>query len=166
MVVKHCCYGLCKSDSRKNEEKVVFLPFPKPITQAEKCLKWIKLCGRPHNDFNVSKISKYTYICSKHFVGGAGPTDLYPDPVPAIQTGSTTTSIKKARRPPRVRSSTPDIERRFISDHDYARACSIDDNVEISIQTDEGENMDISFSSSSTVVYVSVVSVVYEHIIV
>ena len=64
-------------------EGVYFIPFPKPITHPEKW-RWVQLCGRPHKDFNVEKVSKYTYICSKHFVGGAGPTD----PIPAIQIGS------------------------------------------------------------------------------
>mgnify|MGYP001545778337 CR=1 FL=1 len=27
-----------------------------------------------------------TFICSKHFVGGKGPTELHPDPIPATAT--------------------------------------------------------------------------------
>ena len=124
MPVKHCCYGVCKSDSRNSEttdmEGVFFIPFPKPKTQPEKCQRWISCCGRPHNSLNVGKVNTHTFICSKHFIGGKGPTDEYPDPVPAIQLGSTT-YVKKARRPPRVRSSTPT---KVHSDHDYA--CSYD----------------------------------------
>ena len=69
-MVKHCCYGVCKSDNRKillgdpSMEGVIFLPFPKPDTQMEKCLRWISLCGRPKKTFNISKINKGTYIYS------------------------------------------------------------------------------------------------------
>ena len=31
----------------------------------EKCRLWIKLCGRPHKQLNVGKVTKHTYICSK-----------------------------------------------------------------------------------------------------
>ena len=69
MVVKHCCYGTCTNDSRyldrEGMEGVFWIPFPKPKTKLEQCLKWISLCGRPHKDFNVNKIHDYTYICSK-----------------------------------------------------------------------------------------------------
>jgi hypothetical protein len=39
---------------------VFFIPFPKPITQREKCVKWIKACGRPEDDFNIMKIKRST----------------------------------------------------------------------------------------------------------
>ena len=42
-----------------------FSPFPKPKTQYEKCREWIKKCGRPQSQMNVSTITKNTYICSK-----------------------------------------------------------------------------------------------------
>ncbi|CAC5401350.1 unnamed protein product [Mytilus coruscus] len=86
--VKHCCYGTCNSDTRYRHrddmKDVFFIPFPKPITQREKCERWIKACGRLKEDFNVDKIKRYTYMCSKHFVGGKGPTDIHPDPMPAL----------------------------------------------------------------------------------
>jgi hypothetical protein len=63
---------------------VFFIPFPKPLTQMQKCEKWIKACGRPAEDLNVQKIKRSTYICSKHFVGGRGPTPDNPDPIPAL----------------------------------------------------------------------------------
>ena len=83
---KHCCYGLCNSDSRYYNREymrgVFFIPFPKPIKQKEKCLKWITACNRT-SDFNENAIKKDTYICSKHFVGSYGPTQEHPDPIPA-----------------------------------------------------------------------------------
>ena len=45
-------------------EGVIFLPFPKPATQMEKCLRWISLCGRAKKTFNISKINQDTYIYS------------------------------------------------------------------------------------------------------
>ena len=50
-MVKKCSWGRCKSDSRNYGKKpemegVTFIPFPKPKNQKEKCLRWIKLCGR------------------------------------------------------------------------------------------------------------------------
>lgn len=39
-----------------------------------------------------------TYVCSKHFMNGCGPTPTYPDPIP--QTTSTSTP-KQSRLPPK-----------------------------------------------------------------
>ncbi|KAK0140000.1 hypothetical protein N1851_023107 [Merluccius polli] len=80
---KHCAYGLCNTDSRYPktlEGGVEFLPFPKPKTKLDKCREWIKQCGRPHSQLNVSKITKNT--CSKHFVNGR-PTSEFPNPIAA-----------------------------------------------------------------------------------
>jgi hypothetical protein len=85
---KHCCYGVCNSDSRYMDREhmhgVFFIPFPKPKSNENKCKRWIAACGREH--FTVDNIKKWTYICSKHFVGGKGPTENHPDPVPATYT--------------------------------------------------------------------------------
>ena len=62
---------------------VFFIRLPKPKTQREKCARWISLGGRPKDDFNTSKITPSTYICCKHFVGGHGPCEDNPDPLPA-----------------------------------------------------------------------------------
>lgn len=71
-MVKRCCFGLCKSDDRypdrifANPDKPIrFVPFPKPKTKLDKCLKWIKLCGRPHEQLNVSNINSNRYVCTK-----------------------------------------------------------------------------------------------------
>ena len=82
---RYCVYGLCKSDSRNFSELcmdgVTWVPFPKPHIDKEKCLKWVAACGR--EDFDVNSVKKWTCLCSKHFVGGSGPTDEHPDPIPA-----------------------------------------------------------------------------------
>ncbi|KAK0147267.1 hypothetical protein N1851_013319 [Merluccius polli] len=72
-MVKRCCYGTCNTDSRYKDrvENVVFFPFPKPTKDVGKCLRWIKLCGRPHQQLNVNKLknhgtAKHFYVCSKN----------------------------------------------------------------------------------------------------
>ena len=137
MVVKHCCYGTCSNDSRyldrEGMEGVFFIPFPKPKTKLEQCLKWISLCGRPHKDFNVDKIHDYTYICSKHFVGGSGPTDSYPDPVPAIQVGSSPSVPKKSRKA-RTRNNAQPIQ---LIEHNYFATQTPSACMEVEVGFDE-----------------------------
>ena len=101
---KRCCYGLCKSDSRTKAyyefSNFYFITFPKPCLQSrrngikekrlqdhmrkceecERSDKWVKLCGRRGNKFiSINKVRSYTYFCSLHFVGEAGPSEQYPD---------------------------------------------------------------------------------------
>lgn len=66
-MVKTCSCGTCNSDTRYLErvQNVRFIPFPKPTTNGDKCLRWIKSCGRPHWQFNQSKINRHTFVCSK-----------------------------------------------------------------------------------------------------
>lgn len=94
-MVKHCSHGTCKSDSRypAKLQGARFIPFVKPKTDLNKCLRWISLCRRPHTQLNVEKITKHTYICSKHFISLEGPTGEYPDPCDALNG-----ELKQARR--------------------------------------------------------------------
>ena len=58
-----------------------------PQTKAKrkkKCQRWIRACGREL--FTVEKVTRWTYICSKNLVGGHGPTDQHPGPIPATYT--------------------------------------------------------------------------------
>ena len=84
VATNHCCYGLCNSDSRYSDrehmQNVSCILFPKPHKEVEKCKRWVLACG--WENFTV-EINKWTYICSQHFVGGAGPTLDIPDPIPA-----------------------------------------------------------------------------------
>ncbi|XP_017572500.1 piggyBac transposable element-derived protein 4-like [Pygocentrus nattereri] len=86
-MVKRCCWGTCESNTKYPErlDGVVFVPFPKPPKNVEKCKLWIKLCGRPHSLLNISSITRDTYVCSKHFVDGK-PTAEHPHPVDASST--------------------------------------------------------------------------------
>ena len=69
MPTKHCTWGWCTSDSRqKNKlemQRIKFYPFPKPKSDMSRCLKWIKFCGRPHDQLSVSKIKRHHVVCSK-----------------------------------------------------------------------------------------------------
>lgn len=85
-MVLRCAWGTCNVDERypdRLQNGVKLILFPKPKTNLEKCLRWIKACGRPHDQLNVQRINKHKAVCSKHFVGGNGPTVQFPDPVPA-----------------------------------------------------------------------------------
>ena len=54
--IKHCCWGKFKLDSRYPDEltkslrelkksgKKVFIPFPKPLQDIEKCKRWLVAC--------------------------------------------------------------------------------------------------------------------------
>ncbi|XP_062584151.1 uncharacterized protein LOC134279217 [Saccostrea cucullata] len=102
-MVLRCAWGTCNVDERyperlKNGVKLIL--FPKPKTNLEKCLRWIKACGRPHDQLNVQRINKHKAVCSKHFVGGDGPTEQFPDPIPADG------SVLRPTRPPLKRTSS------------------------------------------------------------
>ena len=62
--------------SKPEMHGVSFVPFPKYKTCPEKCQRWIRACCR--EGFEVASISRNTYMCSKHFVGGNGPTKDHP----------------------------------------------------------------------------------------
>lgn len=44
---------------------IVFIPSQKPKTNLVRCIEWIWLWGRPHNQLNISAITKDTYVCSE-----------------------------------------------------------------------------------------------------
>ena len=85
VTTKHCCWADCKSDSRYLDahSKIYFIGlgngFPHPVKNLEKCKRWAQNCSRKY--FSVANITKDTYICSLHFVGGHGPTEEHPDPI-------------------------------------------------------------------------------------
>jgi hypothetical protein len=77
-----CLWGLCKSEGRQSLPGVYFVPFPKKNDRdATKCRRWVHLCGL--KNLNVDMINRTSYVCSKHFIGGEGPTEMNPDPYPA-----------------------------------------------------------------------------------
>ena len=96
---KHCKWGTCNSDYRK-QENINFIPFTKPCkdhrllkrdsslllthnsnscAQCSKCLLWINAC-QVQGIAKVNSINSSWYICSKHFVDGK-PTVINPNPL-------------------------------------------------------------------------------------
>ena len=75
---KRCAWGTCKTDSRyperlvKDGKVINFHPFPSDKKLKERGELWIRSCSRA-DDF---KCTKDSYICSLHFVGENGPTDI------------------------------------------------------------------------------------------
>lgn len=102
-MVLRCAWGTCNVDERYPERLqsgVKLILFPKPKTNLQKCLRLIKACGRPHEQLNIQRINKHKAVCSKHFVGGNGPTVEFPDPLQADG------SAVRPTRPLRKRTST------------------------------------------------------------
>lgn len=67
-MVLRCAWGTCNVDERYPERLangVRLVLFPKPKTNLEKCLRWIKACNRPHDQLNVQRINKHKAVCSK-----------------------------------------------------------------------------------------------------
>ena len=121
---KHCCWGNCPNDSRypnKQPSGTYFIRFPKPgkvkesMTQwekenenskTEKAKKWVHACSR--KGFTITSIKKDTYICSNHFIGGSGPTDLNPNPYSGSVLDKDIDKLSKPKRkPPKDRGSLP-----------------------------------------------------------
>lgn len=73
IMVKRCCWGTCNTDNRYHDRLVGgirFIPFPKPGRQLKKAKRWIRLCGRPHNQLNESILNergkaKHLYVFLK-----------------------------------------------------------------------------------------------------
>ena len=124
MATKHCCWGICKSDSRYPERMpsgTTFIRFAKPgkiredmtdwekqkaNEQTVKAKHWMHACGR--KDFSkLQQITKDTYICSLHFINGNGPTADNPDPILASLTEKEQEGRMKRRKPPRKRDQCP-----------------------------------------------------------
>jgi hypothetical protein len=70
---KHTTQTVCKQIKR------VIFDFPGAKRAPKRRKRWIKACRRGKS-FTCKKDS---YICSIHFVGGNGPTNDIPDPIPA-----------------------------------------------------------------------------------
>ena len=87
MVTKHFAYADCNSDSRYSHKEhmkdVYFMKSPHGKKNSDRCKKLVDACCR--EDLNFKCVTRFTYICSKHFVGGNGPTADHPDPIHDIQ---------------------------------------------------------------------------------
>ena len=73
-------------------------------SKTEKAKKWVHACSR--KNFSIKNITKDTYICSNHFIGFSGPTDLNPDPFTASVSDKDFEKLSKKRKPPKDRASS------------------------------------------------------------
>jgi hypothetical protein len=111
-MVKHCAFGHCRSDTRK-EPSLVFIPFPKPKTNFQRAKRWAHLCGR--SNFGVENIKKGMYVCEKHFASGVDldiHSNLDLEPFPAHSEDiHRQRALKNRRRPiaPPVLSLEPNL---------------------------------------------------------
>ncbi|GFN88746.1 Zinc finger protein 271 [Plakobranchus ocellatus] len=112
-MVYHCSFALCKNDSRHKDqphmEGITFHFFPNATRKPEQCARWVAACQRPQ--FTLEKVTRTMVVCSKHFIGGKGPTEEYPDPMPD-HIISFETSPRSQRR--KNRSAKFDFERATI----------------------------------------------------
>ena len=100
--------GECRTDSRYREYwpkslveleesgKKVFIPFPKPSQDIEKCRGWIVACSLEF--FTEKNVSRNTYICALHWPGEKGSTDEHPDP---LKVNLTPAQLSQAHAPKR-----------------------------------------------------------------
>ena len=111
---KHCCYGECKMDSRyrerwpkslKEDEKSgrkVFIPFPKPSQDIEKCRRWIVACSPQF--FTENNITRNTYICALQWLGEKGLTEEFSDPLKANFSLAQASRASVKRKAPALRA--------------------------------------------------------------
>ena len=95
VTTKHCSHGHCRNDSRlpnrptmrnRYGQPVFFVRFPGKKRRMEKCKRWVNACviaGQMYKKLSYETLTYNNYVCSLHFVGENGPTESYPDPVPA-----------------------------------------------------------------------------------
>ena len=117
---KHCCWGECRTDSRYREKcpkslkeveksgRNVFIPFPKPSQDIEKCRRWIVAWSRQF--FTGNNITRNTYICALHsWLGEKGPTEEFPDPLKAnfSPAQASRASVKRKAPASRAKPVTP-----------------------------------------------------------
>ncbi|CAB4043638.1 hypothetical protein AC249_AIPGENE23928, partial [Paramuricea clavata] len=104
-MVKRCAWGTCNTDSRYPERlikdgiPVTFHPFPSERKFKKRRESWIRACCRA-DGFVCTKDS---YVCSLHFVGKKGPTEKYPDPIPATASRDKIMRLGRKRKAPTER---------------------------------------------------------------
>ena len=98
-------------------------------------------------------MNKHTYICSRHFVGGAGSTQEYPDPISALQVGSQTPVITQSCKLPPRRLLSDTAANIVNHEQGYASFSTSVNAVTTEISTDD--LMDISLDEENTPISIS-----------
>ena len=160
---KHCCWGICKSDSRfpgSLPPSTVFIRFAKPgnikdsmtewekqqqIDRTEKAKRWVHACGR--KGFTIKRIKNHTYICSLHFIDGNGPTIDNPDPINATLTNSEIDRKCRKRKAPKPRLPVVSKKRKTNNEIDVSKhGCS---NLDIDLHIELTDTMITPLNSTS-----------------
>mgnify|MGYP000494810885 CR=1 FL=1 len=132
----HCSWGECKTDSRYREKwpkflkeveksrRNVFIPFPKPSQDIEKCRRWIVACSRQF--FTENNITRNTYICALHWLGEKGPTEEFPDPLKAnfSPAQASRASVKRKAPASRAKPVTPVKREKIVDGQDAGEELS------------------------------------------
>ena len=79
------------------------MPFLKPHMDRDKCERWIRACR--WEGFGADNVTKHTYICLLHFIGGSGPTFEHPD------------HIDSTASPAQVSDTTSDVTVMLVNRH-------------------------------------------------
>lgn len=121
---------------------VFFISFPKPGRHLEKCQRWVQACNRA--GFTVRKVTKDTYICSLHFVGGKGPTIENPDPIPA------TAPSEQVKKKSQKRTAPVLDDKAFVYVSSRQRKRLMYDNTAPSTSSQERESTNVQISDTNT----------------
>ncbi len=169
MVNKHCCYGICNNDSRKSDiclrEGITFIQFPDPSMEKSKAERWVAACRR--ENFTVASITRWTFVCNKHFVDSSGPTKQNPDPVPATTSRVEADGLRRRQRkaskerPARLSKKQKfDIANTLLTLQDYdaesSTTCSMDTDADVSaadVSITTEQVSDFLFCSSDCVLF-------------
>ena len=117
---KTCVYSSCKSDSRK-EPLIGWANFVKPSADRKRAELWVSLVNR--SDFTVEDITKYKFICVKHFDPSEIDLDYrYNSGLTPFPEGSALVHyLRKRKSPERVLQQQTDPK----IDHEYAQELNV-----------------------------------------
>lgn len=96
---KYCVYQSCKNreQSKKYTANCIrYFPVPKPSTNYVNCVRWLDAINR--DELKTVDVKQHHHVCSRHFVGGNGPTSDHPDPIQDDSPKSDHDSSSRANR--------------------------------------------------------------------
>jgi hypothetical protein len=136
---KHCCYSDCNSDSRRPQHEINFVQFVSNVKDPRRAKRWVHLCGR--KDFTVANITRFTYICTKHF--RADTTDFNPRSNPQLEPLPANSSQDVVFRPQsKWQDGDENTENKINNAMDDARDNAVDDTMDNAMDDDMDNVMD------------------------